>query len=495
MENYLNSTDDALIKNLDFSLPSSTNYIINRRSVLYQPVGSSNISHSANRNLKFKITGEDGWIDPATVRVQYTLSNTGADPLNLLAPALASNFFRRLRIISGQPIEEIDYYNRYCVMMNVLKPHDARMSESMEQFNIMDTLSSVPPNEAGAGAFPNSASVDFNMMSYNIQIPAGESRTVLFHLNCGLFNQHNFLPLRYMPLEIELQLCDNIDDPLVGVAGANTRYELQNIQLHADVLTLDSSLDNEFSSHILEGKTLSLHLNSFYHHLQHIPAGSDRPVFTMARAFTRLKRCYLTFYKRLRGLSVDGAGANATLVYNDNNITTLKECNLFWHPQLLSVNPAVNLINHRLTADADAPADNITYNPYKYNGVNFDSQVQVGGKLVPENYVRTSSEALYHLKKSLNIHHNGSTYSLGMTPQEYRTHKHIQAFDFQKAIGVFGSGISTKSGDLLTIKLQNLISKNNRNQNMNGGTADLMFALLEYDMIIDISDSGISVLD
>lgn len=481
MENYLNSTDDQLIKNLDYSLPSSTNYIIDRRSVLFQPLGGSEYSHRSNRIIKFRLTGSDSaWLDPATVRIQYKLINDSGNAIKLLTPALPTNFFRRMRILgANQQIEDLEHYNRLCVMMNVLKPHDVRLSESIEHFGTNDVIGTKPSNQAADPLpYPNAESVDFNALNYNITIPDGDERTVLFQPLCGLFSQSNYIPLRYLPLEIELELCNSVDEPLVG-AGS---YKLTEVMLHCDLLTLDSSIDNEFTDHILSGKPLSLHLNSFYHTYS-VLQNTSNPVLSFNRAHTRIKRCYVSFFKRLKKVNVGGTALTGDDVDAANN--KFKEMNLFWHPQLLSIDDSKDSTNLALN----------NYNTYEVNSkCEFETQCQLGSKNVPEQFMRHSTTQYYFLKKSLNAHHPSSTYSLGITPHEYRTHKHIQVFDFQKS-GAFGSGVSTRQGDLITIKINKLISKVGDVEQKPHGYADAMFMVLEYDKIVDISDSGINVMD
>ncbi len=41
------------------------------------------------------------------------------------------------------------------------------------------------------------------------------SQTVMFQPLCGLFQQTKYLPLRYAPLEIELELAD-VNDPIMS---------------------------------------------------------------------------------------------------------------------------------------------------------------------------------------------------------------------------------------------------------------------------------------
>jgi hypothetical protein len=53
---------------------------------------------------------------------------------------------------------------------------------------------------------------DIRLMDEVLEIPgikAGSYQTVMFKPLCGLFNQSKYIPLRYMPIEIELELADN----------------------------------------------------------------------------------------------------------------------------------------------------------------------------------------------------------------------------------------------------------------------------------------------
>lgn len=478
MENYLNSTDDQLIKNLDYSLPSSSNYITDRRSVLFQPLGGSSYSHSTNRIIRFRLTG-DAWLDPQSVRIEYTLMNTGVgadQKITLLSPALPTNFFRRFRVLgANQQIEDLEHYNRLCVMMNCLKPIDARICDSIDGFGLNDDVGTMKSN---ADAYPKSQSIDFNSMNYLVNIPAQEKRTVLFKPMCGILNQSNYIPLRYLPLELEFELTNNKDEPLLGSGD----YVIQDIQLHADLLTLDSSIDNEFSDHILSGKPLSLHLNSFYHSYSVLQQAENQQI-SLNRAYTRIKRVYVSFFKRLK--KVNKVGSILSLAPQDADNNRLKELNLFWHPQLLGIDDAAE---NSISTTLDK------YDSYNINpNVEIQTQCQLGSKNVPEQFMRSSTSQFHYLKKALNAH-NDSVYSLGILPHEYRTHKHIECFDFQKVNNVFGSGVSTRQGDLITIKINNMVSKF-QNTPLPYGYGDALYMVIEHDKIIDISDSGITVMD
>jgi len=80
------------------------------------------------------------------------------------------------------------------------------------------------------------------------------------------------------------------------------------------------------------------------------------------------------------------------LVETDVVNPRLKEFNLFWHPQLLSLIQDVNTSTTLKNAIIDSN---------NFNGdVEIESQCQLGSKNVPEKYMRHSTSQFYYLKKS-----------------------------------------------------------------------------------------------
>ena len=81
----------------------------------------------------------DQWLDPSTVKLFLTVTNTttnvniaSSTPVNLntdLIPLTPGSwgFFRRMRIIcGGQIVEDIDYYNRVHEMFHERKPAEKK---------------------------------------------------------------------------------------------------------------------------------------------------------------------------------------------------------------------------------------------------------------------------------------------------------------------------------------------------------------------------------
>ena len=105
-----------------------------------------------------------------------------------------------MRILAGgQIIEDIDQYNRVHEMMHILTAKDSR-------------------NNDGAEAFGYSPSNYREKVPNGVQYPGigpNQGQVVMFKPLSGLLNQDKYLPIRNMPLVIELELVDDFEEAIV----------------------------------------------------------------------------------------------------------------------------------------------------------------------------------------------------------------------------------------------------------------------------------------
>ena len=86
MESIKTNAEDLLVDSLDFKLPGSGQYVVDRRKCTFQTEGGNSYSASSGtRVLKSRLNGE-GWLDPSTVRVMFDVVNTNGDITNTLKP-------------------------------------------------------------------------------------------------------------------------------------------------------------------------------------------------------------------------------------------------------------------------------------------------------------------------------------------------------------------------------------------------------------------------
>ena len=451
MEATAQSVEDYLIDALSFKLKPGASYITNRRSVSFFPHGGNQYSVQGVKVIKLVLTG-DQWLDPGTVRIQFALRNLGAAGQQLRTLGGPWTFFRRVRILAGgQILEDMDDYNRMHEMFHVMQAPVHRINDDILGFGRRWDL-------------------DVAQGLYN-GIEGQQSKVVMFKLLSGIFNQEKFLPIRYMPITIELELTSMAEDVLIYptdiatgnpagggsgpfvAANCSNQWQIEDVQIKCDVCTLDNALDNEYAQHLLSGKSLPINYNTYVSQVQQL-AGQN-PVINITRALTRLKSIFFTMNKVRPN---EGQQANQTHV--------IKSWNDFWHSMA-----------------AGAAGANGEYDPTR----EIEFQVQIGSKLYPEYPMRSTAEVFYQLNKTLGIH-TSSFYGLDITRQQWHNNRFIVGIDTEKVLSAGFTGLNTKAGDLLTIKIKHVhpaaLSQ-----------AELIQVILHADMVLNIRDTGVEVLE
>ena len=421
VESHANSVDDYLIEGLSFKLTPGASYVTNRRSVSFFPSGSDSYSSTSGvKVIKVKLNGTD-WLDPSTVKVMFTVNNT-TGTMSFLSGGHA--FFRRLRVVcNGQIVEDIDDYNRVCEMFNVLQSSSVRQNDEIEGVARWD------------GATPDET------------LAAGHSRRIGMKLCSGLLNQTKMLPIRYCPLELELELVNGVGDCQQG----STAWHLSDVQVKVDLCTLDNALENSYAKHLFEGKALPINYSTYISQSQ-TTTNFDFTV-NVARAVTRLKSVFLS----MTG-NVNAGVADQT--------ASLKEFNNFWHP---------------MSSETASGAYNV--------GKEVELHVQIGSKLFPEYPIRSVSETFSQLRKTMGIHQS-PFHSLDITGPQYRSYKFIASIDTEKVLEAGFTGLNTRAGDLMTVKVKPLDSSV-----MAANKPTKFFTVLHSDNIMEIRESGITVFD
>lgn len=444
MESFANSVEDRLIDGLSFKLQPGASYITDRRSVSFHPQGSNIYKTSTGTKLiKILLTG-DSWLDPSTFRVMFDLENLDTTAAKYLRNVSGPwSFFRRLRVVvGGQVVEDIDYYNRVHEMMSLLTASDSRVNESVEGFG---QLFDHHKTYANADEYQG--------------IPGNGKQTVMFKPLSGLFNQNKYLPIRYTPISLELELVDSATDPVLGVSGTlftdattSTSWQISNVQAKCDLCTLDNALDNSYTEMLLSGKSFPINYNTFVSQIQTI-TNQAAPYINVSRALTRLKSVFVSLEKDYGATS------------RDTKNTKKLWCDFF--------SPASeNNKSGKLKID---------------NNDEFEFQLQVGSKLFPEYPVRSHAEAYYQLRKTLGMQ-SSSVHSFDISANEYRDNKFVIGIDCEKVLEAGWTGLNTRSGDLMTVRMKYMNAAANR-------LADRMHIVLHSDQIMEINDSGVRIYD
>jgi len=260
-------------------------------------------------------------------------------------------------------------------------------------------------------------------------------------------------------LTIELELVGDASDCVVtpGVpvsspfTAVNTslKWSIENVQLKCDIVSIDNQLQNNYDSHLLNGGKLPVSYNTYVTQSQAI-SGTEVSV-NISRAISRLKSVFVTFHKA------------------DHNHPASKEFNDFHHPM------------HNAMVAGSSPYD---------KDYELEVQLQIGSKLFPEYPIRSISETFSQLKKSVGI--LGSNFhSIGINAIQYRNSHFVMGFDTGKALGASYTGISTRAGDLLSVRVKALTPATLTSVLM----PNQLFVVLHSDCMLEISDSGTAVYD
>jgi hypothetical protein len=446
MENLTNSAEEVLIDSLSFKLPSSGQYVQDRRSCTFHTEGSNSYSAVAGTKvIRFRLAGDGSWLDPSTFRIMFDVVNTDTSNNKKLRPlGKAHGFFRRLRIsVRGQIIEDIDNYNRVSELFHILQTPASRYNDSIEEFGYNYDMTQL----------------------YDVARHPGigtDSQTVMFQPLCGLFQQTKYLPLRYAPLEIELELADVLD-PIVSdfypesdatnpslfkASNTSTSWKIENCMVKVDLCTLDNALENSYVSHFMDGKTINIVYNTFISTLQTVVAAETQ--INVSRSLSKMKSVFV---------SLDKSFADGTVRKTFYN----KFWNNFWSPNAgTGITEVVTHLGERFS----------------------HFQLQIGSKLFPEYPIKTHCEAFYSLRKALGVQAN-NLHSIDIDGNAYRNNKFIVGIDTEKLLGLSFTGMNTRN-NLMTVHLKTQTG---------AFQADRMHIILLAEQILELADAGSMVYD
>lgn len=436
MENLTNAADEVLVDSLSFKLPSSGNYVTDRRSVTFLAEGSNVYTpNSGTKILRFRLNGEH-WADPTTFRIQFDVVNDDNNGVKKLRPlGRCHAFFNRLRVSArGAIIEDIDNYGRVCEMFHLLQTPASRVNDYTEGFGVSRDWESEAMTATNSHGFT-------------------DRQTVMFKPLCGLLQQSKYIPLRYCPLEFELELTSatepiflSSDSPLTDTNTSDS-WKLENCVVKCDIVTLDNALDNSYVNHLLSGKSLNLVYNTFLSNIQTLVTADSQ--VNVSRSLSKMKSVYVSYLK-------------------DDLLATVpqyKEFNFFASPMVGG--------NTGLVKDHDQSLEIQKL------------QLQIGSKLLPEYPIRSHTEAFYSLRKSLGVQSN-TLHSIDISGDSYRSNRFITGFDTEKLLGLSFTGTNTRNS---------LMSVHSKTDGNASNKMNRMHVVMMAEQIMEVSDVGVQVYD
>ena len=513
MDYIISESSDVMINQLNFGLPQTSQYITDRRQVNYFPSGSNVYAPNAgNKNIKFYISGEaNQYLDLSSVRLFAYLQNTDGTRAKFLRPLGGlHSFFQRYRAtVGGQMVQDIVEYNRHCELFKSFKSKDVNEMDDIESSanpsydddyhkyaNGLDNFLQINDTGDGTNSYPNGdhneyGRVDFRHTRHSLSgIPGANSKVRLSHKPvCGLMESSYYLPLRFAPLELEFTIVSDGTEPVVVPQGngttqtdkngyyfqdgnTSTSWEINNVIIRADVITLDNTVDNNITKHLLEGQSLKLIVPQYHTITQTFNTGGGEINMNIVKSASKLTNAFITLYRTPRGGEIYSNYLVDNYVY--------KRWNYFYNPMIWGqINDGGDPENIPAQAGkgfADSSRA-LTY------------QLQIASKKYPEFEVSSLSEAFYFLRRTLHFL-NADQNGLNISYKQYRENKFVMAFSLEKMPDVNFTGTNTKSGSLITFKI-----KGTEGSLATEEQIQEIFVSLISESVVELTESGTIVFD
>ena len=261
---------------LSYELPAPSTAVVDRKQHnRAYPSSASSLSKTGTQTVRIRLGGED-FIDPSSIRLQYTLNNTSGANMKPYVGAHGAwgQVFCRS---GGVELDNIQNFARF--YQQYVFNHATRE----EQFGALG-VESLAVSQADEYGKPHIADIN-----------AGGSITVMHRLPLSLLSAGKLLPCKYAPLEIELSLLNDVNDWLLANDGnaLSQSFTLSDIQIIFSSFHLDESILASFYSALLRNKVMSIATMNAH---QMVFPMSNAPTqnFTSVRAFSRLSQVWLT---------------------------------------------------------------------------------------------------------------------------------------------------------------------------------------------------------
>ena len=388
-----------LLNGLSYEVPASSSAVVDRKQhVRAYPTSASTLSPTGTRVCRIRVGG-DAWMDSSSVRLMYTINNL--DGTNALTPISGPwGAFSTVRLLSNGV--ELDNFNG----AGGYGRHHELFGWNLLTFQDQWTEAAIG---GLSGSYPSSSSDIPEPEPKRGYIEGGERATCLHKMHLSVFNSGKMIPLRYLPLELEITLSD-ATDWLNTVSGKSTTYSISNVQLLYDELTLDEAVSSSFFRSLLANHVLAIPVVNAAQFTSAIPSGSTSITLAAVRAFSKLSQIWVTFRGGTTGKAWDFVVPSAPT-------------------NGLGKSPAL---------DDGSPSWAPTV------------RISVGGKNYPDpSPAATIPEQYYMVARALG-------YSPNLTRDTYINDSYCLVTDFQKIRGDHGTSCNTRSGDLVRIDIQNL---------------------------------------
>jgi hypothetical protein len=429
-------TNDAILDSLSYRLGPTSEYIQQRRMSRFYPSGASSYSSNTTQIARIELKGQGGFLDLSTMKIAFRLVNNSATQHLILAGGPHALISRIRVFCQGSLVEDCSHYGRvHHLFTELMAPSNWRVNQAIET-----NLQRYDPASAGD---PTTVEV----------IDPGEYATVLFTPSAlGVLNCGKLWPIEMAPLSIEITFAPPSDAVIGFVANhpvgqpSSTDYVINSLHLQCSQVIVDSALNNSFKNLLSSGRSLTISLQSCFTQAHILAAGSTSTQISMVRALSKLGLLFLSFQT--------SAGT-----VQQHEVTG------FGNPSLI-------------VGGSSAAATAHSHQEYTLS-----VQAQLDSFLFPETPMDSHGEIFSKLQEAAATY-DQKLATLSLTPQSFKQNAFCAAINFMRAPGSAFSGLNTRTGSLLTLKLNNMRTETTK-----------VFAHLVGTILVEIRADSCSVYD
>ena len=428
-------TNDEILSSLSYRLAPTSEYIQQRRMSRFYPSGASSYSSNTTQIARIELKGQGGFLDLSTLKIAFRLVNNSSSNHLILAGGPHALVHRIRVFCQGSLVEDCSHYGRVHQLFEMMAPSNWRVNHAIET-NLQN--------------FNPDSTTDPTVVEV---IDPGEYATVLFTPSAlGITNCGKLWPIEMAPLSLEITFAPP-GDAVIGFSGAHpagvpssTSYAINELHLQCSQVIVDSALNNSFKNLLASGRSLSISLQSVFTQAHILAAGSTSAQISMVRALSKLGLLFLSFQTT--------AGT-----------AQQHEVTGFGNPSLLVGGTSAAAI------------------AYSHQEHTLSVQAQLDSFLFPETPMDSHGEIFSKLQEAAATY-DQKLATLSLTPQSFKSNSFIAAINFMRAPGSAFSGLNTRTGSLLTLKLNNMRTETTK-----------VFAHLVGTILVEIRADSCSVYD
>jgi len=291
MEQHVAASKSVLLDAVAFKGSNTAPYCLGRAQISVHTSGATSYGAGASgsRVARFEIAAQAGsMIDLQSLVLTGTVHNRSAaaspaseaNAIQFLAPSLTGLMESARVLIGGVEVSSMDYLARTEHLLGQLEPIHVRKADYA----------------AGFGLVP--ASKEDVEGNYRTQpILAGDSRDVACTFrSLGILQSTSYLPLSMCPggtMVLEVTWASNQRDCCNTTSPYGSDWNVSNLVVHIDSLSMEASFLSSLSAHILGGHALQMQFPSLHTAYNSVLSGDSQ--ITLSRAASRLNKVLLTF--------------------------------------------------------------------------------------------------------------------------------------------------------------------------------------------------------